>query len=207
MAGHIWFADAQRKSQLSCGAHVLGREQYAGPDYTKALSAMEQHGVVPSADAIPQTCFWPYRDGALKPPKSGLFLAGGHVAVTADCAEVMRSFDLGDGGFRPIELRQNDGTTRVAGDYFLLIFGARKRALVTVSSPGAPDMYAPDLWSLRPDLRHGEVAVSATALDGPDLWVDPTLSRGFFLSGRLADTLREARLSRGFYLKRCAIVR
>jgi hypothetical protein len=57
-----------------------------------------------------------------------------------------------------------------------------------------------------PYLQDGNVAVSPVALEGPDLWVSPPLIRIFFLSDRLTQALRAAKMSRVFGFRACRIV-
>ena len=52
----------------------------------------------------------------------------------------------------------------------------------------------------------GLMAVSAAALGGPDVWVDPTLFKSVFVSGRLGDALDEAGLRKAFRLYRSRVV-
>jgi len=52
----------------------------------------------------------------------------------------------------------------------------------------------------------GQIAVSTAALSGPDLWIDTQFCNAFFLSDRLAQALRAAKVSRPFGLLRCRII-
>jgi len=50
-------------------------------------------------------------------------------------------------------------------------------------------------------------SLTTDALDGPDIWMEPKLSRGnLFISDRLAKLLRAAKMTGGWGLKECPIV-
>jgi hypothetical protein len=58
-----------------------------------------------------------------------------------------------------------------------------------------------------PVLNHDDqIAVSRAAIGGPDVWVDPTLFRSVFLSGRLGDALDQAGMRKAFLLSRCRVI-
>lgn len=51
------------------------------------------------------------------------------------------------------------------------------------------------------------VPLSASALEGPDIWMEPKMSRGnLFISDRLAKLLRDAKMAKGWGLKQYPIV-
>ena len=56
------------------------------------------------------------------------------------------------------------------------------------------------------EMEDGDIAVSRTALAGPDVWVDTALFQSIFLSGPLGDALDEAGLRHDFRLFRCKVV-
>ncbi|MEM7748547.1 MAG: hypothetical protein AAF346_09875 [Pseudomonadota bacterium] len=142
------------------------------------------------------------------PPPPYLFTAGGLLAMNKSCAEVLRGFDLGDGGLHPITLWEADEVTPVPGDYYLLNFGARKEALLVDQSPHAREVRELKKWSFILDaVLPGEPAcmLTSNALEGADMWCDPLVTRAVFVSERLVSALREAEMAELFNFRFCSI--
>jgi hypothetical protein len=137
-----------------------------------------------------------------------LFVAQSYVVVSHKAAEILRQFDLGGGALHPVEVVQGDRTTRVPGDYYTWIFGNEKQALLGEQSRDL-SQFGPVFtgrWKM-PVLHHDDqIAVSRAAIGGPDVWVDPTLFRSVFLSGRLGDALDQAGMRKAFLLSRCRVI-
>lgn len=51
-----------------------------------------------------------------------------------------------------------------------------------------------------------DIAVSRQALDGPDIWIDPLLWNGLFISDRLARALKIAKRASTFHLAKCRVI-
>lgn len=145
-----------------------------------------------------------------------LFKAGGYWVVSSRIADVLRQFDLGGGGLYPVKVFQKDRTTRVDGEYCCVNFGNVKRAVVLDASsesirPGPDERigegrYAPMYHKLPFVPVDDEVAVSSTALQGSDIWVDPMLFNTFFISDRLRGALKKAKMDGAFRLFRCRVI-
>ena len=121
---------------------------------------------------------------------------------------MLRQFDLGEGALYPTKLFQNDRTTPVEGEYFCLNFGNQKQAFVPEYSPTANKPYpTQDIWQLALNPKDDDIAVTKTAMVGPDLWVDPDLRNAFFLSDPLVQALKAAKLTRRFGLRKCRVIR
>ena len=209
----VYVSDAPTNSSLSrpLVAGILSDFVPGGENDDATVRATEnvkqhQSGHTIDPDELPSTFYARYPD-----KKQGrlphLFMANGFWCVSARCAEVLSRFDLGPGGTRPIQAFQHDRTTPIEGQYAVLNFGAHKTALVAEASPGVRQP-EPDVakWRLRLRLNDGQVAASPTALGGPDLWFDPTLRNGFFVSAALADALKKARVATPWGLKACRVV-
>ena len=134
-----------------------------------------------------------------------LFKAGCYWVVSSRVADVLRQFDLGGGGLYPVNVYQKDRATRVDGDFYCINFGNVKRAFLPELSPLARDW--PQGRRVLPWVpKDGDVAVSADAYVGPDIWVDPMLFNTFFVSDRLRSALKKAGLDGAFRLFRCRVV-
>ena len=139
-------------------------------------------------------------------------MAAGFWLLSSACAEVLRRFELGQTSLYPVKVFQFDGKTPVEGQYHHLNFGETKKAFepeqtpnVSVASP-LPNPEPTGYWTLPAGIIDGDVAVNEGALEGPDLWIDRSLPRMFFLSDALVQELKKAKLTRRFGLRKCRVV-
>jgi hypothetical protein len=132
---------------------------------------------------------------------------GSFAFMSARCADVFRSFDLGNGNLYPVALFEADQVTPLPGVWFAINFGNVKPCFLVEQSsnfiPVAGKKFVPlATW---PD---DALAFDAKALEGADVWVDPLLFETFCMSDQLVAALREAGLSKSFDpVKRGRIVR
>ncbi|MCV9963343.1 hypothetical protein OIU34_15660 [Pararhizobium sp. BT-229] len=168
------------------------------------MAELNQAGERMSAEHFPKEIFAEYPDKKEK-KQADLVLAAGAVVVSAACADVLRQFDLGHSSLYPIRLFQHDRKTPVEGEYFCLNIGERKDTFLREHSQRVLE-YGIGGFRMRPSLQDDDVAVSPISLERPDLWVSPPLKRIFFLSDRLTQALRAAKMSRVFGFRACRIV-
>ena len=168
------------------------------------MAELNEAGERMSAEHFPKEIFAKYPDKKEK-KQADLVLAAGVVVVSAACANVLRQFGLGHSSLYPIKLFQHDRKTPVEGEYFCLNIGERKEAFLRQHSQRVIE-FGDGTLSMSPNLQDDEVAVGPAALEGSDLWVSPPLNRIFFLSDRLTQALREAKMSRVFGFRTCRIV-
>ena len=137
--------------------------------------------------------------------------ANGFFVVSEACADVFRQFDLGTGGFHPVTILQGNRKTPVEGSFFVLKFGCRTRAFVEAESNLAhmgglgPNGLTQAPWMALGYTEDNDCAVSQVALEGPDLWIDPDVRHAFFLSDRLLQGLKAAKMTRRIRHKRCRV--
>lgn len=135
-----------------------------------------------------------------------LFVANGYWVISNKAAYVLRQFDLGNGALYPVAVLKHDGTP-YPGEYFSWNFGNLKTALSTERSTNLrPFGVAGRIWNLPWVLKDDDVAVTAEALAGPDVWADPTLFKSLFISDRLGSALNDARLAKAFKLYQSRVV-
>ncbi|MEO0361753.1 MAG: hypothetical protein AAF322_11620, partial [Pseudomonadota bacterium] len=115
-------------------------------------------------------------------------------------------FDLGEGALYPTAIYQHDRATEVPGPYYCLNFGAVKSAVVVEQSNLRKPGFGVKWHNLPFVPEDGDVAVSAAALEGSDLWIDPETPRAFYMSGRLGEALQKAKLAKAFRITRCKVV-
>lgn len=168
------------------------------------MAELNEAGERMSAEHFPKEIFAEYHKKEKK--QADLVLAAGVVVVSAACADVLRQFDLGHSLLYPIKLFQHDRKTPVEGEYFCLNIGERKDAFLREHSPLVRVLGSQRL-KMPPNLQDDDVAVSQSAVAGPDLWVSPPLIRIFFLSDRLTQALRAAKMSRVFGFRTCRVVK
>ena len=145
-----------------------------------------------------------------KEKKLAPFLISGFYYVSEELANVLRQFDLGEGGLYPVTLYEKDRKTVDERKYYCINFGNRKRAFLAKESPAAQvgpfDTEEGTTRKLPIVPDHDQIAVSPAAFAGPDLWIDENLRAGIFVSGRLYDALKAANLARVFGFKRCRVI-
>ncbi|WP_447726997.1 hypothetical protein [Sphingomonas koreensis] len=133
----------------------------------------------------------------------------GYWVVSSAAAAVLRQFDLGDGNLYPVQVFQKDRVTPVGQDWSCINFGNRKSAILPGESPRMREGYVREggVKGWKPPFVTGndDIAVSAVALDGPDIWVDLDVGDAFFVSDRLANALKKAKVDKGFFLSRCRV--
>lgn len=168
------------------------------------MAELNQAGERMSAEHFPKEIFAEYPD-KIEKKQADLVLAAGAVVVSAACADVLRQFNLGHSSLYPIKLFQHDRKTPVEGEYFCLNIGERKDVFLPEHSPRVKVLGSGRL-RMPPPLQDDDIAVSSAALVGPDLWVSPPLFRIFFLSDRLTQALRAARMGRAFGFRTCRLV-
>ncbi|MEM7320163.1 MAG: DUF1629 domain-containing protein [Pseudomonadota bacterium] len=155
---------------------------------------------------FPKQMYAKYRDKYVKKPPD-LYCAGSYWCVSTACAEVLRRFDLGQGSLYPVRLFQHNRTKPVEGDYLCLNFGNQKTAVLTDQSRRIRKPYKNhNIWQPPLALHDNDIAVSADALSGPDIWIDTQVRDAFFLSDALVQALRKAKVSRRFMLRKCTVL-
>lgn len=142
---------------------------------------------------------------------SDIFAIGGFFAVKLGLAEILSRFDFGEGGLTPFTIYQADLVTPYPEEYFLLNFGAVKNTFLPEQSKNVAK-FAIDhrtrrqIWEVRSWHEDDDVALSSSALAGPDLWFEELIENKIFLSGDLTSALQEAGLDEDWRLKRCRVL-
>ena len=117
--------------------------------------------------------------------------------VSSRCAEVMNKFDLGSGALYPVKVLQNDRVTPVGSGWFCLNFGNVKHSFLPEQSsnvrPVPGGAYRP-----KASVGDGDLAFSAEAASGADIWLDPLLRGIICLSDPLVTALSEINLKNAF---------
>jgi len=166
-------------------------------------------GMPVSEDACPKR-IWGDEDSDTFDVLPDLFHSEGHYIVSERAANILRQFDLGGGALYPVTegIYQKDNRTRIPGEYFCWIFGNVKKAFLEEHSPKAPALVNDERdWCGMPVLmQDDDIAVSASALSGPDIWIDPLLFKSIFLSHRAGQAMADAGLAKAFRLKKCRVI-
>jgi hypothetical protein len=171
-----------------------------------AVQRRLESGSVPPDEDYPSVIWGSKERGARTFGSLGDLIKGyGYWVVSERAAEVIRQFDLGGGGLRPVAVLQKDKITPIADHmWFCLTFGNTKTCLKPEVSRRI-EALGGGRWILEP-ASDGDITVSSNALGGPDMWVDPTLVRAFFLSGALGSALQKAKCAKGFGLQKCPVL-
>lgn len=182
-------------------------------------AAQEKHGLIWSrrnldgypldAEFVPQE-IWGISSAVERHYKfPHLFAAGNVWVVSTAAAAVLRRFDLGAGALYPVAVMKKDRETPVDGEWLCLNFGNRKSAFLPEQSENAYSDYIRNGekgWFANATLFDGDFAVSAQALAGPDIWIDPDVGDAFFLSEALGKALKKENVDKGFFLNKCRVV-
>lgn len=125
-----------------------------------------------------------------------MFRMNGFDTVSGEMAEVLRRHNIGDSKMFPVTLLKKDRKTPHEGEFFFLNIREKKEAFDPVASRKFTESPNREFWkgSLPLGLSDNDIAVDATALVGPDLWLDPSLFRSYFIKGALARELIERKM-------------
>lgn len=139
-----------------------------------------------------------------------IFFAGGFLVVRGKLAEVLSHFDLGEGGLVPFQIYQADLEMPYPGEFFLLNFGCRKNTIAKDQSQnivvrGIQENTGIELLRVNSWSQDGDIALSRSALDGPDLWFEERIDSKIFMSDALAQAIIGIGMQDVFDLKECRI--
>ncbi len=199
----VWISRAPRDTTLIKGFLSEMWED----DRTTAVEAMKKSaaGVLLPSERFPKEFWGKYRDKTYK-KNPDIFYGGGFWCVSKACADVLEKHNLGQTRLYPTKFYQHNRKRPVEGEYFCLALGEQKSALLPDVSPGVEEPgYDLKYWELSPSIKDDETTVDRSALSGPELWVDAGIPRTFFLSDALVQSLKAAKLTRRWGLRRCKI--
>lgn len=171
-------------------------------------SNLHRNGLPYDETAFEPRAKWDKSRGGYSKTLPHVFKCNAFTVVSAKVHEVFVAHDMGMARFRPLQLYQTDGATLCSNPLYLLNFGAQKQAMSVADAPGLQPAFTqgdvrklPFLEQRMDDL----VVLTRQALTGADLWTDPLLYRGFFVSDRLHDAMVKARIDKPFHFSRCVI--
>jgi hypothetical protein len=134
-----------------------------------------------------------------------IFAAYGYWVLSGTAANVLRQFDLGQAQLVPVPVLKNDRKTPIGGNWFCINFANARPVLLPEESEHIR-MGPQNRYNLPATTKDNQVAVSAEALQPPDIWVDPGFWAAFFVSEGLGYALRRAKVDKGFFLTRCRVL-
>jgi hypothetical protein len=143
------------------------------------------------------------------------FIASAFLAC-GPLADVFRQFDLGIGHVVPVQLYRFAKVTPetpemelVDVDYSMVSLWQKKQCfLPTESSEIYPYEYdrGPIMRWHAGEIKDDDIAVSAAALEGADLWYDPILPSTLFLKGHVMTALKKAGYGKVYRYIKCRIL-
>ncbi len=178
------------------------------PEIVEA-SEKQSKGIAVRREDLPEAAYaWSPKNFARV---GDLFYLGSFMAVKGRLAEVLAEADLGEGGLVRVPIYEADKETELEGPFYVLNFGARKDTLIgeqsrKVDFVGRKEETGEEFWAAKFGVKDGDYAVKASAAAGADIWVDPKLWHGLFMSGRLVDAISAAKVKVDFRLAECRIV-
>ena len=204
MSEGIWICDAVRDSQLIRGFWSYVNNENAATSYAEnawALVRKIEAGAPALKGELPARLFHSRQaDFREKLPP---FFHSSLMVINRKAADVVRSHNIGDAIISPVELYQNDQTTRISGDYFVLCPGNPTKTIDLENTKGVKKRYPrQELYKLPLFFDDNSVITLSKGEISHDIWVDPLISGGpFFMSDRLADALENAGLRKAFRLR------
>ena len=133
------------------------------------------------------------------------------ILVSEELRHLFEGFDLGEGDILPMEhgIFQSDQTTKYEPNYYSWVIGNKKSSVVLDQTEAKMKLNPlGQVWHLEFNSSMGDdvVAVDASALEGPDQWVDPLLQGSIFLSQKLGDRIVSEGYKEAFFLHRCRLL-
>ncbi len=128
-----------------------------------------------------------------------------------EVADIFRKFDLGQNLLIPLQVYQYDRKAKIGHPYFMINRHHYKTSFVPAESrdillPTGRKPETTDYWDMPWYMKDGDIAVNASALEGPDLWQDKMLSDALFMKGKVVAALREGGWTRQFKPKKCRVI-
>ena len=201
MSKHVWISACRADSTLikMVTADIVDRDT----ETAVRAGMMILMGQTVPVDMLPKVIWCDY-SGPNKLPN--FFNGNGYWIVSRKAADIISRFDLGDGGLYPVQILKKDRKTPVEGEFLCLNVGAQKSAFLPERSPRVSNRIPDYSWGLPDRDIDDALFVSVAALEGPDLWYDPRVYNGFFMSEALGSALKKAGMAKAFRLYRCPVV-
>ncbi|MEM8789018.1 MAG: DUF1629 domain-containing protein [Pseudomonadota bacterium] len=163
-------------------------------------------GEVLSVEYFPTALYWK-AGHKRKRALPMVFKAEGRPIVREDFAQIWREHDAGAGNIYPVKLFQSNKKTLIEGNYYCLNFGQAKNVIdVEQSNVRTQTGIMFDIHRPQFDAQPRDIVVSAAALGGPDIWVDPDLTDAFFVSEAMRNAFHAAKLDRALHLTPCSLL-
>jgi hypothetical protein len=208
MSDYVWVSAMFASGHLQRGWKIDLSEE--GKTRGGALLFDNSNGSSISKEYRPQKIWATDYDPPIKklPP---VFDIGYTILVSEKVKPVFDGFDLGEGNLLPMKdgIFQSDQVTKYGEEYFSWVIGNSKSCFLADESANNRKLHPADTvyeMNIAEALSDDDVAVSLSALDGADQWVDPLLQSSLFLSRRLGDAIVEAGLKKAFFLYRCRVL-
>lgn len=206
MTDSVWFSDMMSDSMLFLP--IEADIAVENVDFAIEASKLMKKGRPVSQDYCPKT-LWvrsDYGDFHID-QLPDLFLTNGYWIVSEAAANILRSFDMGEGALYPVTILHKDKVTPFEGNFYCWIFGNSKAAFLEEESPTARPMDGVGRsWCLMPlKPKDDEITVSRAALGAPDVWIDTKFFKSVFFSGPLGEALDAAGMRKSFKIFRCRI--
>jgi hypothetical protein len=195
--------------EWSSASHILGTPT---DDEIARFRAYRAGDRLPPKDVPDAIAIW---DPNAFRRKGDIFSLGSMLVLRPKLADVFSRFDLGPGGLEPLTVFEADLQTPAKGEYYMLHLGAQKDSFLPEQSNQEGYRVQPfvvnrksgrQIWSVETLIADGDVAVSPAALEGADLWAEVSVFQRLFMSGGLAEALRNIDKKNDFQIKQCRVV-
>jgi hypothetical protein len=203
MSKHVWISDCRADTTL---IRLTTSDLYEiDPRKVRDAGMKRLLGETVPVNMLPRV-IWPLPAARSFDKLPHFFVAADNWIVSRKAADIISRFDLGDGGLYPVQILKKDRKTLVEGEFLCLNVGAQKSAFLPERSPRVSNRIPDYSWGLPDRDIDDALFVSVAALEGPDLWYDPRVYNGFFMSEALGSALKTAGMAKAFRLYRCPVV-
>ncbi|MEM1051263.1 MAG: DUF1629 domain-containing protein [Pseudomonadota bacterium] len=205
MAQKIWMCDTQKKLESQKKVESDWFADEAQWDKLTASRRANEAGKVLARHDFPPSIYGQASATERDYDFPDVFVVNAQLVVSDRFTEVMDAFDFGSGSLLEVPHFKKDKTTPIPGKWFFLNFGNAKNAFVPEQSERIRKIEGTEFWTIKSFQKPDNLAFNASALEGPDIWVEPKCPSVFFMSDRLYSAIRKAKLQ-GFTSVRCKIV-
>lgn len=181
--------EGRRKRMRAASKNKLGHQLQAD-DFPSVL-----HAMVDPPDALQDYCT----------------ISGQVPMVSPRLQSLLKTLDLGNGGFYEAEFYSEDGVNRLPWSHAFWNIGTTKESFLPEESDvsritnGRNDPL--DLYVPRGGLLDDTIAVGPEAVEGPDVWFEPKLAGHIFFSERFARLMEDHGMLYLFDLKSVRVIR
>jgi hypothetical protein len=182
------------------------RKDFFGPNYQAGIRYLS--GIPLSVAERPKKLLQRFYHTSPK-PEFPLMRVSAALFGDKQVADLLSRFEFGPGcSIYPVPVYDHEGNTELEDfkdNCFCLNIAAQKSSFLPNESIGL-ESKRNGVWRMPYMAVDGDIAVSTSALNGIDFWMEMNLFDGLFVSEKLAHAIIDAGLDDWFTLRRCRVL-